>query len=89
MAYKEKGKVAIEISIIYHWSIGSFFYGYFMVTVLSSVDHAVIEAFDLEKKLLPSVRQFSFGESRLRDSIIAFNKLNHYRQDRIAGGPQG
>ena len=25
MAYKEKGKVAIEISIIYHWSIEAFF----------------------------------------------------------------
>ena len=32
---------------------------------------------------------FSFGESRLRDSITASNKLDDYRQDRIAGGPQG
>ena len=31
-----------------------------------------------------------FGELRLRDSIItASNKLDHYRQDRIAGGSQG
>ena len=48
MAYKKKGKVAIEISIIYHWSIGAFFLGNFVVTVLSSVEHAVTEACDLK-----------------------------------------
>ena len=47
MAYKEKGIVAIEISITYHWSIGAFF-GNFMVTVLLSVEYAVTEAFDLK-----------------------------------------
>ena len=50
MTNKEKGKVAIEISIVYDdWSIGAFFYGNFMVTVLSSVEHAVTEACDWKK----------------------------------------
>ena len=38
---------------------------------------------------LTSNFRFSFGESTLRDSITASNKLGDYRQDRIAGGPQG
>ena len=38
---------------------------------------------------LTSNFRFSFGESRLRDSITASNKLHLYRHDRIAGGPQG
>ena len=38
---------------------------------------------------LTSNFRFSYGESRLRDSITASNKLDHNRQDRIAGGTQG
>ena len=56
MAYKEKGKVAIEISIIYHWSIEAFFYGNFTVTVRSSVEHACSDwSMSLEKQTLPPV----------------------------------
>ena len=62
MAYKEKEKekVEIEISIVYRWSIGAFFYGNFMVTVLSSVEHGCSDwSMWLEKKLLPPVRPIS------------------------------
>ena len=62
MANKEKGKVAIDrnfsyLSLIDDWSI---FYGNFMVTVISSVEHECSDwSMWFEKKLLPSVQPIS------------------------------
>ena len=54
----EEWPTIIYQSIIYHWSIGAFFYGNYVVTVLSSVEHAVTEACDLKKKSCPQHDRF-------------------------------